>query len=809
MRAAARTISVLILGGLLWSGCAGRPSGAAVTMPAVTEGDRTSTKPLDPADCRANLEDPQQQQAQKVALARTLLNSSAPTARGLLIEVLKDSPSASARLAVAQALRLEPTQEPALLTALGEAMAAEDPAISEAAAEALAVSQTPAARKLLQKAAEDPETPVHGRLAAITALAGQVDCRSAGWLVDLLEDDDAAVRQQAALELARMTGLRDFGQDAGRWRAWLSGAREDEVRWLNEQVCLLGQANRELEAQFQQTRLRLIRSATDLYDAAGQDQRPSLIAGYLAESLADLRVVGLRLIDRRSASNEPVGPELTAQAMALLRDPMEAVRAEAALLAGTLAGADALQALLGRLEDEPSPAVRQAVLRSLGQLRQVQALPAVLAQVGSDEPVATAAAAALASIASRTELEPALRAQAVQTLVGRYHRANPRQGVELREAVLIALGVLIDPQSAPVFLEALKDESARIRLAAINGLAALGQPELAAALAPLAGDDDRGVRQAVIAALGALDGQRYLQVILDQTRPEVEPDADVRQQAWDVATANLAEAPAATLEEVVGQLQQRDDSLDQRIQVLGMLVQKRKQQQEPSLAQAQQMLGEALMQAGRPAEAAGVRGEAYSQMDGADARRNRLLLEWIGAMLAADDVAAIAAMADHASGDSLAQSVELLDQRLEELAARQRWDVLVPLCREGLARLADRLQAAPLQRLQQRYADGQQRLREQDHQQVAQLAPQLWNDDPQVRLAARDQLVRMAGRAVDPLLSQLKQTLTGPQSAGPQERALVEVLRQIDPRLATYDPATPLADKLKLIDSLLAPTPQP
>jgi hypothetical protein len=67
----------------------------------------------------------------------------------------------------------------------------------------------------------------------------------------------------------------------------------------------------------------------------------------------------------------------------------------------------------------------------------------------------------------------------------------------------------------------------------------------------------------------------------------------------------------------------------------------------------------------------------------------------------------------------------------------------------------------------------------------------------------------MSARAVGPLLGQLRGAITAPQSAAARERALVEVLGLIEPRLAGYDLAMPLADKLKLIDGVLASIPQP
>ena len=802
MRKAGWFILIAILPGLLAGGCGDRRgAGRVVVAPPDTGG-------VDLPALATMLEDPQQDPSQKVATVRALLEGPYTTAQQFLGRMLENSQDLPARLAVAQAVQLSPCDQAELLAGLNRMLCDDQAVLAQAAAEALVAVDSPVARTYLQEAASDPQILTTARVTAIAALARLADCRAAGWLIDLLEDDDPYVRQQAAAELARMTGIRDFGQNAERWRSWLAGAGRDEVRWLNEQVRLLGQSNTELDLQLQQTRAVLTRLANDLYDAASAEQRPSLVTGYLADPLCDLRVAGLRLIERRLASNEPVTPELTGAAMLLLADPAQPVRAGAALLAGALAGEDVLGALLARLEVEPETVVREALLRSLGQLRQAQALPAVVAQVGGeDELVATAAASALASIATRNHLEPALKDQAVDVLIARC--SQPSQRVELREATLIALGVLADSRAEPLLLDALNDASARVRLAGINGLAALGRADLAGPMVPLAGDPDRGVRQAVIAAMGALDPQQHLSVILDRTRSDIEPDAAVRQQAWDVVMVSLEGAPDSQLVEIIEQLQQRDDCLDQRIDLLGMLVRHQGADAVPARIDAQRRLAAALLEAGRPAEAAAVLGEAYEQDPDPIVEKDPLLLEWVSALLAADDPAVVTAIADYADGACLDRTLELLELRMAELDSRQRYELLVPLCRESLLRLPGLMGHEQLERFQGRAASAQQHLEQQDLQQVEQLALQLCAEDLPTRALAREQLVRMAGRATNPLLSRLRQTITAPEAAGPQEKALVEVLEQIDPRLGDYDISGPLADKLKLIDSLLVVSAQP
>ena len=92
---------------------------------------------------------------------------------------------------------------------------------------------------------------------------------------------------------------------------------------------------------------------------------------------------------------------------------------------------------------EDSPAVREALLKALGQLRQGEALPAVLAEINSRyENVSAAAAAAMVRIAAKVPLDEAQRRAASEAIVLRYKAIDPSgsEGVPLREALLSAMG---------------------------------------------------------------------------------------------------------------------------------------------------------------------------------------------------------------------------------------------------------------------------------------------------------------------------------------------------------------------------------
>lgn len=63
------------------------------------------------------------------------------------------------------------------------------------------------------------------RRLAIYALVDLGDRRAVGPLIDLLADEKAGLREDARLALERLTGQRQFGDDAARWRAWFAAGR--------------------------------------------------------------------------------------------------------------------------------------------------------------------------------------------------------------------------------------------------------------------------------------------------------------------------------------------------------------------------------------------------------------------------------------------------------------------------------------------------------------------------------------------------------------------------------------------------------
>ena len=170
---------------------------------------------------------------------------------------------------------------------------------------------------------------------------------------------------------------------------------------------------------------------------------------------------------------------------------------------------------------DPSPEVRQAAIRSLARLDQLDA--ATLA-TGLTDHAPEVRIAALELAAPRTEPpiahllnddDPAVVEQAAWACGERDTAADPpiEQLGELaqhhddplvREAAVAALGALGDEQGLPAVLAATTDKPA-VRRRAVLALAAFDGPEVDAAWERARSDRDRQVRDAVDELLGPID----------------------------------------------------------------------------------------------------------------------------------------------------------------------------------------------------------------------------------------------------------------------------------------------------------------
>ncbi len=734
--------------------------------------------------------------------AEGLLTRNYPQAEAAIKAVLEDGSNLRARVAVAEAisrvgLGKDSFIEPLLSMLTGQQAEARAPA-----ARALATYKGSQIARRLVQIALDRQQDRQVRLASLIALQSILEKDAVDGLVRLLDDPDPALQAAAEEALAGLTNVR--GMNREEWKKWWARNKtKNREEWLASLTENLAQAKKELEAENERLRAKLAATARWLHAITPPAQQDPMLLAMLKDPVAEIRLVALDLVDRRVSENGPVSPDLRSQIRALLEDPETPVRKAAAEAIAHLGDKQALEPPLARLEVEPASVVVQNLIHALGQLRESQAVPAVVSRIASaDEAVATSAAMALSRIASAQDLDAERLDEAARSLLTVYRRYDrSKNAVTVREALLTAMGTLADERFVPVIKESLKDPQARVRRAAVLALTAFGKAELAEVIEPHAADADHGVRQASIAALGDLDATRYLRVILRRTDPDTEAQAAVRQQAWDVAMRVCSKADADVLAEALGELGDRDDAPALKIQIRQLQVEKLRQQRSDQLPAAQLALAEDLLASKRAAEAATHLTAAYqAYADRNDPLADQIWLRWVAALLEANNPAVVDTIVQQNQPALLAQAIEQVLERTDALQQQKDWQSLADLVAQTLEKLAKNLDPDSQTLLQTRLAEARKHQVAVDTERIGKLVRQIESADEAARNAAQAEIIDLGQRAVLPLLSLLRTNLAGENPSAATEQVIISLLSQLAPKLEGYDQAMSRNERVALVE---------
>ena len=733
--------------------------------------------------------------------ATLLLDKSHPAATGVLAGFLADKSNRPAGVAIARAVAETRLGRPEFVEPLLDMLADGEASVRTAAAAALGTYNSQGVLTRLTQLAHDTKVADTTRLASILALTRVLDKQSIDTLISLLDDPEPNIRAAAAAALAKLTGIRSFGTDAARWHTWWrDNKNKSRQQWLADLAETLAGRNAAQDAQILKLRARLVDTLGRLYDATAEPDRPKVVLELLTDPLADVRLVGMNLATKRLAAGRPLAEGTRDVVRALLDDHDRRIRAAAAVLSANLIDAKAVAALLKRLEVETVADVRTALVKALGAMPSPAAADPLLKAL-ADEPDGTAveAAAALKQLAAKTLLSQIQVTHAEAVIARRYAGGDASR--ELREALLSAMRILASPKFAPAMRSALADKVAAIRLEAISGLQKLNLPESANDIAPLADDEDRGVRQAAITALGVLGDVNHLDKALRHMRSDVEDDPTVRKQAWETVESLLAKADSPRIADVAEQLAGRDDAREHHIRVLTMLVSRLADDAARQVA-ARRTLANALLAARRPAEAAETLAKAYEAAEKPNPAAE-LWLEWMVALLAADDAACLGHMAEQSDQRLFDAALDHLMTRLIVLQSGGKDLMLITLAERSVIRLKERLSPDGLQAIRAMWDQADARRRKADHARVVELLKDLIGGEQPPRTQARKTLVDMGMRAREPLVEQLRAAVGEGASNPALEQAIAKLLAEIAPELTGYDTQASPADKRKVIDAWL------
>jgi len=209
--------------------------------------------------------------------------------------------------------------------------------------------------------------------------------------------------------------------------------------------------------------------------------------------------------------------------------PAEVRRAVVEAL-GAMALLDGLRPLSDAALDDPEPAVRAAAATSLGQLNDPRVLPVLLGMLRDARPAPREAAIAALGSLGEPALNPLLEArrsaeEAVRTgaesalarLAQKFRADLLSEDVEVRVAAIQALGRIGNPELARSLVPFLMDSEERVRLAAVRALERLRNPATRGALRGVLQQPEEtpAVRLAATMALGKMGDEAALQELVE------------------------------------------------------------------------------------------------------------------------------------------------------------------------------------------------------------------------------------------------------------------------------------------------------
>ncbi len=404
------------------------------------------------------------------------------------------------------------------------------------------------------------------RLAAIAALGATGDEKAAvTTLVDLLDDTSRSVRVAALAALGVATGIaHGDAVTAKKW--WTAHAALSQADWLRSVNEARSGQIRSLAAEKTELTKRLIAAYRDTYLHTPEAARTKFLQSLLADALPAVRSLGLDLINDLITDRKEINQELRPLIVGTLIDPDPKVRMMAARMVSDLRMTVALVKLTDAAARESSDDVRAAQIAALGRLDDVKAIPTLIERLSDESSLVVGeAAVALGNLARRGH------ASAEETeLVGKVLRSSfdktPIDDPDQREKLLLAMANLDTPNLRPLFEREMgPDRRPSIRRAAIAGLASGGDPSVAELVRPLLSSPEPEIRLAVVDALGKCG--RTMEDLNDLARhlgTEREPDANIRQRAWDSYLLVLQHLPAQDRFATAERFDLADDKTAQR-----------------------------------------------------------------------------------------------------------------------------------------------------------------------------------------------------------------------------------------------------
>jgi HEAT repeat protein len=334
-----------------------------------------------------------------------------------------------------------------------------------------------------------------------------------------------------------------------------------------------------------------------------------VLLGYLKSARPEIRGVGVDIIKDDAANNKPIPSAARDQLRSMIGDSSADVRATVADALARINDAASLDPLLAQLAQENSGKVRAALARALAPINDLRAVPALIGLLDdSSIAAARAAAEALEQLGPKIRDEnPRLANQTARALREELGKRPVNPGTsDLREALVDAMTPLRSDELLPTFYSLLNErsgESSEMHRLALKGIGEIGNPQSAAVIVNSLNDREAVVRLEAVRALGKVrTAGEYAETLIHRLDAAEEPDASVREAAWQVLRTVL---PGLTKEQLANFADRFKDQPEQRIIVLKALAQQLSRlNMQDDLAVTQQNIGATYMRLNDPKDAA-------------------------------------------------------------------------------------------------------------------------------------------------------------------------------------------------------------
>ena len=514
----------------------------------------------------------------RIDAATIMLFSEDPLARKILLAVLKQSENSAARVAVCKALsRTRGTKEPVkqkddFIQPLLDILTTEDSAVAQLAAEATLIFEYEQISEPLERLTTDTSLPAKARLNAIDALKLQPDMRAIFELMKLLDDPEEQVVEASEKALQSLgipvskdpetrrqiiDELERKGRDAFlrdwliRQEAQMSKLRTEANLWKGLYLAALGR----------------------IYDGISVDAaKGQFLVEHLSSPQEIVKLWALKKVEQwRIGTKAKLPAELGPILISLISDQNRDVRLKTANLLSLMGQLNSAEKLLEQLKVEQDDEVRMELFVALGgacyyaflpnsgvkippEIR-TQTLELATEYLSEQEPKkAQKGAEVIKKLLEQDGLTPGEVDKHLGKLVERYEQEKDMADGALRGELLNAMAGLCAQsvykdesarRFAPLFEEALRDETDLVREAAVDGLVYIDKTKALKRLRKdFVNDSSIIVRKKLIELAGEVGGEEDLVWLAEKIGATSENES-----AWQAMLKIFKHSESAVLNE--------------------------------------------------------------------------------------------------------------------------------------------------------------------------------------------------------------------------------------------------------------------